>query len=106
VFDMVGNVEEWVVDWADLDNTDNGCTNATTAFGFPAGDAVCFGGNSRVCQPADLPLRAAVDAELAGAGLEPLLAYEPRWHVWRGPCRTSPRGRYFFLTTWAENDAS
>ena len=31
--------------------------------------------------------RAAVDAELAGTGFEPLLAYEPRWRVRRNPCR-------------------
>jgi hypothetical protein len=43
VFDMVGNVEEWVADWADLNTT--GCTDATTAFGFPGGDDICFGGD-------------------------------------------------------------
>lgn len=31
--------------------------------------------------------RADVDAELAGTGFEPLLAYEPRWRVRRNPCR-------------------
>jgi glutathione S-transferase len=31
--------------------------------------------------------RAAVDAELAGTGFEPLLAYEPRRRVRRDPCR-------------------
>jgi formylglycine-generating enzyme required for sulfatase activity len=43
VFDMVGNVNEWVADWADLST--GGCTNSTTAFGFPGSDLVCFGGN-------------------------------------------------------------
>jgi formylglycine-generating enzyme required for sulfatase activity len=43
VFDMVGNVDEWVADWAD--RLTGGCTDATTAFGFPGGDQVCFGGN-------------------------------------------------------------
>lgn len=31
--------------------------------------------------------RAAVDAEFRGTGVEPLLAYEPRWRVRRDPCR-------------------
>jgi formylglycine-generating enzyme required for sulfatase activity len=43
VFDMVGNVEEWVADWGDLNP--NGCTDSTTAWGFPGGDAICFGGD-------------------------------------------------------------
>jgi hypothetical protein len=43
VFDMVGNVGEWVADWADLNDT--GCTDSTTAFGFGTGDGVCFGGD-------------------------------------------------------------
>jgi formylglycine-generating enzyme required for sulfatase activity len=44
VFDMVGNVEEWVADWADLNTT--GCTDSTPAFGFTGtGDVVCFGGD-------------------------------------------------------------
>ena len=38
----------------------------------------------RAMSPAD---RAAVEAELAGTGIEPLLAYEPRWRVRRNPCR-------------------
>lgn len=42
-FDMIGNVEEWVADWADLNNA--GCTDSTTFFGFPGtGDFICFGG--------------------------------------------------------------
>ena len=44
VFDMVGNVGEWVADWADLNN--EYCTDSTTAFGFAGtGDTICFGGN-------------------------------------------------------------
>jgi glutathione S-transferase len=31
--------------------------------------------------------RAAVDAAFAGTGMEPLLAYVPRWRVRRSPCR-------------------
>jgi hypothetical protein len=38
VFDMVGNVEEWVADWADLATF---CTNGSGGFG---GDLICFGG--------------------------------------------------------------
>jgi hypothetical protein len=43
VFDMVGNLDEWVADWADKTS---GCTNSTIAFGFPGtDDFVCFGGD-------------------------------------------------------------
>jgi formylglycine-generating enzyme required for sulfatase activity len=38
VFDMVGNVDEWVADWADLAN---GCTNWSAGFGS---DISCFAG--------------------------------------------------------------
>jgi formylglycine-generating enzyme required for sulfatase activity len=41
VFDMVGNVDEWVADWADLAAT---CTDWTTSAGIPGGDFSCFGG--------------------------------------------------------------
>jgi formylglycine-generating enzyme required for sulfatase activity len=41
VFDMVGNVQEWVADWAD---TATGCTDWTTAAGIPGGDFSCYGG--------------------------------------------------------------
>src|SRR5262249_48769076 len=41
VFDMVGNVEEWAADWADLDTA---CTDWTTSAGIPGGDLSCFGG--------------------------------------------------------------
>ena len=41
VFDMVGNVDEWVADWADLANN---CTDWTTSVGIPGGDRSCFGG--------------------------------------------------------------
>jgi len=44
VFDMVGNVGEWVADWTELYTT--GCTDATKLFGFDGrGDEVCFGGD-------------------------------------------------------------
>jgi hypothetical protein len=41
VFDMVGNVNEWVEDWADRANN---CTDWTTSAGIPGGDSSCFGG--------------------------------------------------------------
>jgi formylglycine-generating enzyme required for sulfatase activity len=43
VFDMVGNVNEWVADWADRANV--GCTDWTTLTGIPGGDSSCFGGD-------------------------------------------------------------
>jgi formylglycine-generating enzyme required for sulfatase activity len=43
VFDMIGNVNEWVADWADLNTT--GCTDSTTGLGLPGSDLVCFGGD-------------------------------------------------------------
>jgi formylglycine-generating enzyme required for sulfatase activity len=44
VFDMVGNVTEWVADWAD-NNGLNPCTDWTTSAGIPGGDQGCFGGS-------------------------------------------------------------
>src|SRR5262249_37868579 len=41
VFDMVGNVDEWVADWADLATN---CTDWTTSAGIPGSDLSCFGG--------------------------------------------------------------
>jgi formylglycine-generating enzyme required for sulfatase activity len=41
VFDMVGNVDEWVADWADQAAS---CTNWTTSAGIPGSDISCFGG--------------------------------------------------------------
>jgi hypothetical protein len=41
VFDMVGNVDEWVADWADRATN---CTDWTTSAGIPGGDFSCFGG--------------------------------------------------------------
>jgi len=42
VFDMVGNVEEWVADWADRADS---CTSWTTsAWPIPGGDLSCLGG--------------------------------------------------------------
>jgi hypothetical protein len=43
VFDMVGNVDEWVADWAD-NNQPSPCTDWTTSAGFAGGDSSCFGG--------------------------------------------------------------
>ena len=52
-FDMVGNVIEWVADWAELDGV--GCTDSTTYFGFAGtGDFLCFGGNGSLNAPAAL----------------------------------------------------
>jgi hypothetical protein len=41
VFDMVGNVDEWVADWADGAVK---CTDWTTSAGIPGSDVSCFGG--------------------------------------------------------------
>ena len=43
VFDMVGNANEWVADWAD--RADTGCPDWTTQTGIAGGDASCFGGD-------------------------------------------------------------
>jgi len=43
VFDMVGNVAEWVADWSDQAN--HACTDWTTQTGLPGSDFSCFGGN-------------------------------------------------------------
>jgi len=43
VFDMVGNVDEWVADWAD-NNGPSPCTDWTTSASFPGDDESCFGG--------------------------------------------------------------
>src|SRR5262249_58914195 len=43
VFDMVGNVIEWVEDWADS-NYGGVCTDWTTSVSIPGGDRSCFGG--------------------------------------------------------------
>jgi formylglycine-generating enzyme required for sulfatase activity len=42
VFDMVGNVLEWVADWADHASA---CTDWTTQTGIAGDDLSCFGGN-------------------------------------------------------------
>jgi formylglycine-generating enzyme required for sulfatase activity len=39
---MVGNVDEWVADWADRAN---GCTDWTSQTSIAGGDFGCFGGN-------------------------------------------------------------
>jgi formylglycine-generating enzyme required for sulfatase activity len=43
VFDMVGNVHEWVEDWADRANVN--CTDWTSQTGVAGGDISCFGGD-------------------------------------------------------------
>src|SRR5215470_13710981 len=40
-FDMVGNLDEWVADWADQASD---CTDWTTSAGIPGRDLSCFGG--------------------------------------------------------------
>ena len=41
----MGNINEWVADWVDLDPTPaNLCTNWTTSAGIAGGDLSCFGG--------------------------------------------------------------
>src|SRR5262249_21957192 len=40
-FDMIGNVDEWVADWADQASN---CTDWTTSAGIPGVDESCFGG--------------------------------------------------------------
>jgi formylglycine-generating enzyme required for sulfatase activity len=54
VFDMVGNVEEWVGDWVDLNS--GGCTDWTTQgqTGISGSDLSCFGGNASAA-PLQLP---------------------------------------------------
>ena len=42
-FDMVGNVDEWVEDWADNNGT-SPCTDWTTTAGIAGTDNSCFGG--------------------------------------------------------------
>ena len=44
VFDMVGNVDDWVADWADVNPTN--CTDSTTGLGLPGNDSICFGGGA------------------------------------------------------------
>jgi formylglycine-generating enzyme required for sulfatase activity len=67
VFDMVGNVDEWVADWADV--TSSGCTNSTNAFGFTGtDDAVCFGGDGSTEIPSAL-LRGGDWFSGSGAGV-------------------------------------
>jgi formylglycine-generating enzyme required for sulfatase activity len=42
VFDMVGNVDEWVADWSDLNGST--CTDWTTSASIAGTDISCFGG--------------------------------------------------------------
>jgi formylglycine-generating enzyme required for sulfatase activity len=52
-FDMVGNVEEWVADWADRNDT--GCTNSADGFGFAGpDDRICLGGDGVLQAPGAL----------------------------------------------------
>ena len=45
VFDMVGNVSEWVADWADRNDNYTECIDWTSQTGIAGGDTSCFGGN-------------------------------------------------------------
>jgi len=56
VFDMVGNVEEMVADWTEADAA--GCTDSSSAFGFPGSDLICFQGYSEI-SPGQFPPFAA-----------------------------------------------
>jgi len=44
-FDMVGNMQEWVADWAERNNS--GCADPG-AYGFPGSDAICFRGYEEI----------------------------------------------------------
>lgn len=43
VVDTIGNVAEWLADWADLSTV--GCSGSTTALGYPGAQIPCFGGS-------------------------------------------------------------
>jgi len=69
VFDMVGNVAEWVADWGD--RAAILCTNWTTSAGLPGSDMSCFGGPGGAganSLPGAL-LRGGGFVDLAGAGV-------------------------------------
>jgi hypothetical protein len=66
VFDMVGNVEEWVADWADLAYT--ACTDWTTAAGLPGGDTSCYGGDASAPVPGAL-VRGGRNNSVTSAGV-------------------------------------
>jgi hypothetical protein len=52
-FDMVGNMDEWVADWAE--EATSGCTDSTTAYtGFGTSDYVCFGSDGSLKVPGAL----------------------------------------------------
>jgi formylglycine-generating enzyme required for sulfatase activity len=61
VFDMVGNMREWVADWV---RGARGCTDWTSQTGIPGGDSSCFGGAS---DPIDFP-RSSIPGALARGG--------------------------------------
>ena len=65
VFDMIGNVNEWVADWGDL-STNGYCQ--TTATGWPGGDFSCFGGDGSSKIPGAL-FRGGFWLDGAGAGV-------------------------------------
>ena len=44
-FDMVGNMQEWVADWAERNN--GGCADPGV-YGFPGSDAICFRGHEEI----------------------------------------------------------
>jgi formylglycine-generating enzyme required for sulfatase activity len=51
-FDMVGNMGEWVADWADFSTTP--CSDWTTQNGTPGSDHACYGGDGTIKIPAAL----------------------------------------------------
>ena len=73
VFDMIGNVNEWVADWADRNTT--GCTNSTTGLALPGSDFVCFGGDGSPQVPGAL-LRGGHWSGVAGAGVFAVSAFD------------------------------
>jgi hypothetical protein len=59
-------------DWADLNTS--GCTDSTTAFGFPGGDQVCFGGDGSTKVPGAL-VRGGSFGNGSGAGVFSVRAF-------------------------------
>jgi hypothetical protein len=96
----VGNVDEWVADWADLNDTSTSenisCTDVTSALGVPGSDLMCFGGNSSVHIPGALARGGTFDSGVDAGGIAvradfapsdfllrsgPTLGQRPRWGV-------------------------
>jgi formylglycine-generating enzyme required for sulfatase activity len=65
-FDMVGNVDEWVADWADLAS---GCIDWTSQGGvIPGGDRSCFGGPGNTGNPGETLTIASIPGALNRGG--------------------------------------